>query len=391
MSRKIISYLSILLFISILVLPTLIWVSHGKKMEESKLDEKRKLNDFPQIRIGFFSEFDLWYNDHTPYRSRIIEEYNAFNQKLSKIYTKSLSPIISTAFAPSWFDKTSGAVYTIPVIENGAIYGLDDWLFYAGDDSIGYYEGTNILTTEEMKALSDKYSSLDDKCREKGIDLIYAVPPNKEQVFPEYMPSYNVVTEYKREEVIEDYIKAAGRVYYIYLLDEMISVKSKYAPYYKEDTHWNSVGAFMGVMAIYKELGYPYLLIYDVDVAITKKTGGDLSSMCGYITEYDDYIVGYKSEITYEVEAYDDVEKFTSTNRNGKTCVIISDSFRVASKGFIAKDYEWTYVCHRANFNEMMVEAVANLKEGDLILIMAVERYDSSNSSVTELVAAALE
>lgn len=392
MSRKITSYLSILLFISILVLPSLIWVAHGKDVEET-LEEKRELQAFPKLGPGFFVEFELWYKDHTPYRSKMIEEYNALDQKLSKLYNKSFSPIISTAFAPAWFDKSGGAVYTLPVIKNNAIYGLDDWLFYAGDNSVGYYEGTNILTQEEMQTLSEKYKALDDKCREKGIDLVYAVPPNKEQVFPEYMPSYNVRTNYKREEVLVNYIKSTSDTHYIYLLDELLSVKSQYTPYYKQDTHWNSVGAFVGVMTIYKELGYPYVSIDDVDVTITKKYGGDLSSMCGYATEYDDYAVVYKPEITYCVETFEDgwVEKFTSTNKNGKTCVIISDSFRSASKGFIAKDYEWTYVCHRDYINSNMAEAIKSLKEGDMILIMPVERYDSSNSYVADYVRGLLQ
>lgn len=393
MSRKIISYISILLFVSILILPTVTWVIWGKDSEDT-LDEKRELNAFPEIKSGFLPSFELWYVDHTPYRSKMIERYNAMNQKLGKLYTKNLSPIISTLFAPAWFDKSGGAVYTIPVVENNAIYGLDDWLFYTGDNSIGYYEGTNVLSEDEMAWLSNKYKALSDKCTEKGIDVIFAVPPNKEQVFPEYMPSYNVQTDYKREQVLEDYIKATSDTHYIYLLDDEVGIKSKYTPYYKQDTHWNSVGAFVGVMAIYKELGYPYTSIDDVDVTIVKTYGGDLSSMCGYATEYDAYIVDYKPEITVGVEVFEDgwVEKFTSTNKNGKTCVIISDSFRSASKGFIAKDYEFTYVCHRNYCSiDLMVEAIKGLRDGDMILIMPVERYDDSTRYVSDFVRDTLE
>jgi len=387
MSKKIVSYISIALFIAILILPTLLFISVGKG-SESTLNEKRELQAFPKLKRGFFPAFDSWYKDHTPYRSLMIGSYNRVNQRMSALYSHTFEPMLSAAFTPAWFDKSNG-VYIAPRIENKAIYGLDDWLFYSGDNSIGFYEGTNILSDEDMKLLSDKFKALNAKCRQKGIDLIYAVPPNKEQVFPEYMPSINVKTEYKREQVFEAYMKANSDVHFIYLLDEMKTMKPLYTPYFKQDTHWNSAGAFAGIMGIYKELGYPYSLIDDVKVTTIRKTGGDLSNMCGYSSEYDDYIVDYRPDITYEVEEYSDgkSDKFTSTNKNGKTALLIGDSFREASKYILAKDYEHTYVCHRSNISdELIVNAMKNLKAGDLVIIMAVERYDYSNSEVTDFI-----
>lgn len=387
MSKKIVSYISIVLFIAILILPTLLWVSVGKN-RASTLNEKRELQAFPKFKRGFFPAFDSWYKDHTPYRSFMIESYNRVNQRMSEVYSHTFNPILSAAFTPSWFDKSTG-VYMAPRIENLAIYGLDDWLFYTGDNSIGFYEGTNILSEEEMKLLCDKFKTLNDKCKAKGIDLVYVVPPNKEQVFPEYMPSFNVRTEYKREEVFEDYIKANSDVHFIYLLDEMKAIKPLYTPYFKQDTHWNSVGAFAGIMGIYKELGYPYSSLDDIKVTTTKKRGGDLSNMCGHTSEYDDYIVDYRPNVTYEIERSSDwcKEKYTSTNKNGKTALLIGDSFREASRYILAKDYEYTYVCHRSYLNDdLIVNALKNLKAGDLIIIMAVERYDDSNSWVTDFV-----
>ncbi len=390
MKKKILTYIYITLFLMVLVLPTLLWVTIGRE-SDSSLEEKRTLNSFPSPKSGFIPLFELWYKDHTPYRSVMIESYNLLNSKAKDTYVNEIRPFLSPLFTPAWFE---GEEYLAPMIENAAIYGTDDWLFYSGDNSIGYYEGTNIMTDEEMESVLDTYESLNEKCLKRGIDLIYAVPPNKEQVFPEYMPTYNVRTEYKREEVLEDYIKKHSSIHYLYLLDDMLSIKEKYAPYYKEDTHWNNAGAFTGVMAIYRELGYPYISIDDVNVSTYKQYGGDLTSMSGYGAEYDAYNVDYKSDVTYSVELYADgwVEKYSSTNKNGKTLVMISDSFRIASRQYLAKDYEYSYICHRGYVSDdVIVDAIKNLKEGDTLLIMPVERFDGSNVGVSDFVSSLLE
>lgn len=387
MSKKIVKYISIVLFIAILVLPTLLWIIAGRNIQ-STLNEKRELHAFPKLKRGFIPEFELWYKDHTPYRSFMIDSYSRQSQKLNEVYSNYISPTLSSIFTPSWFDKSTG-VYMAPRIENNVIYGLDDWLFYTGDNSIKFYEGANILSLKEMKMLSDKFSLLNAKCKARGIDLVYAIPPNKEQVFSEYMPSMNIRTEHKREQVLEEYIKSNSDIHFIYLLDEMKTIKSLYTPYYKQDTHWNSVGALAGIMGIYKELGYPYSSISDIDITITQRNGGDLSAMCGYSSAYEDYQVIYRTDVSYAIEttANGSCEKYTSSNKNGKTLVMIGDSFREASKVIIAKDYEHTYVCHRSYINDkLIVNALKNLKEGDLILIMAVERYDDSNISVTDFI-----
>ncbi len=387
MSKKTIKYISIAIFITILILPSILWISIGKN-RENNLNEKRELHSFPKLKDGFFSGFDLWYKDHTPYRSFMIESYNSLDQELSCIYNDTFEPMLSSLFIPSWFDKSRG-VYMAPRIQNGAIYGKDDWLFYSGDNSIGFYEGTNILSTEEMKTLCNKFEMLNAKCKAKCIDLIYVVPPNKEQVFPEFMPSLNVRTEYKREQVFEDYVKTNSDIHFAYLLDEMKDIKPLYTPYFKQDTHWNSAGALAGLIGIYKELGYPYPSINDANITTIKRAGGDLSSMCGYSSEYDNYDVDYRPDITYEIESSQDgwINKFTSTNKNGKTVVLIGDSFREALRYIIAKDFENTYVFHRGYMdNDEIKNVLSNLKADDLVIVMAVERYDDSNAWVTDFI-----
>jgi hypothetical protein len=71
-----------------------------------------------------------------------------------------------------------------PIVYSGAGFlGIHDWYFYNGDDSLGYVQGTNVLTTDEMRAWKDTFEELQAECDKKGISLVILVCPNKEQVY----------------------------------------------------------------------------------------------------------------------------------------------------------------------------------------------------------------
>ena len=244
-------------------------------------------------------EIEDWYKDHTPFRDYVIDIYNEINQNVGLKYRSTIHPFLSSLFTPKWFLEKGyqNDSYLSPIIENKVIYGRDNWLFYSGDNSIEYYEGTNILSEDIMNEWKNKFQELHNICKEKGIDFAIVVPPNKEQVFPEYMPSFDIQNTYKREQVFVDYMKENSDVLYIYPIELMQRIKTKYTPYYMQDTHWNSIGAFVTVMEIYKELNYPFQSIDDISILINSTRGGDLSNFTGFSSEYEDYYLDYHPDV----------------------------------------------------------------------------------------------
>ena len=56
---------------------------------------------------------------------------------------------------------------------------------------------------------------------------------------------------------------------------------------------------------------------------------------------------------------------------------MISDSFREACKNFLTKDFSESTIMHQDQLeNEMAIDALRNLKDGDVLLLLRVERYD---------------
>lgn len=63
----------------------------------------------------------------------------------------------------------------------------------------------------------------------------------------------------------------------------------------------------------------------------------------------------------------------------------MSDSFRTASKAYFLQDFHQSLVLHRNYLDESMaIDFTKQLKKGDAIIILAVERYDYQNVDVAK-------
>ena len=263
------------------------------------------------------------------------------------------------------------------------IQGRFNWLYYAGDNSIAYYSGTNILSNEEMAEWADLMQQLKDACDEKGIQLGMMILPNKEQVYPEYMPSYTVKTTKKREDVFAEYIAENTDVDFVYPIDELKSGKKYYEMYFPYDTHWTQAGAFVGLMSLYNKMGIETTNLSDLEVLPTKFTQKGLidtgSLDADMYTEDTDYVIFYKPEYTvnwFEGEKSfimpSNVYRSTSDNPDNKKVLMIGDSFRLATIPYLSQDYSELCVAHRNALDEVKDD----FKDTDVLIVASVERFD---------------
>lgn len=267
--------------------------------------------------------------------------------------------------------------------EGRVIQGRYNWLYYAGDNSISYYSGTNVLSTEEMREWSSLLQQLKDACDEKGIKLGCMIMPNKEQVYPEYMPSYTVKTTEKREDVFAKYIKENTNLDFTYPIDELKSGKKYYEMYFPYDTHWTEAGAFVGLMALYKEMGIETTNLSDLEVLPTKFTQKGLidtgSLDPDMYTDDTDYVIVYKPEVkvtSFEGEKSfimpSNVYRSESDNPNNEKILMIGDSFRLAMIPYLSQDYTTLCVAHRNALSEVKDD----FKDCDTLIVASVERFD---------------
>ena len=282
----------------------------------------------------------------------------------------------------------------------GVLEGKYRWLFYLGDNSAAYYNGTNILSDEELQGYLYVLTTLNELCKSQGKTLQISVWPNKDQVYPEFTGLEDVGYQNKRTYQWINYVNDAG-INAIYPIEELMEMKPYFDVYCQYDSHWNNLGAYIGYQAMLESLGLETVSVHDLPVF--EYTGGNKLAEDHYYTQlrgdmlgmggwsfnaadypnHRNYYVKYRSDVVYTfVDGTDnknggsDIRHTVAENATyDLNFVMIADMYRVMQLGYIEKDFSDAYLCHRSQVNESQtVEAVKN---ADVIVIAAVERYDS--------------
>ena len=240
------------------------------------------------------------------------------------------------------------------------IAGKDKWLFYKSSidgDPLGDYIGETRYNNEEMSTLLKRAIKKQEYWEKKGVRCLTIIPPNKENVYSEYMPeNIERKSDVSKEDVMSSYLKK-NNVNIINLKSEMNKSKisenySGYNLYYKYDTHWNQLGAEVGVAQIIKymenrsievkrneiheeQLNY-HLSALD-DLAVT-------ASLKWRFHDEKDYFFSCNPNINWQKLKEDINDDGVATIHNEKaeykkTILIVGDSFRIAMIPALSKYY----------------------------------------------------
>ena len=277
------------------------------------------------------------------------------------------------------------------------VFGRFNWLFYSGNSSLDYYQGTNILSEAKMSSYLSMMQELQDACNENGKSLCYIVLPNREQIYPEYMPSYNIENTEKRELVLAKYIAEKSNISFLYPLNELLASKVFCEPCFPYDTHWNQAGGFIGTQALYKAIGIQTTNMLNLDIRTTSYTPRGLVATGAldpslYTQDYD-YIIDYKPDInitwtegTDGFETPSNTYRAKSTSPNKQKLLLIGDSFRIAMIPYLEKDFAEVCISHRQDLPNI----IEDIKDADVIVIETVERFDTEMFNSLKDVTAAL-
>ncbi len=398
-NQKCYDYAVCIIFMCLIILPSVIWggikaMAHFYPEINEAVDydigENRKKAEFPtKFNINTITvELEQYYNDHVPFRSSIITINNTMTNAAEDVYKAKIRPVlVSVLYGTNEGEKKEQEYLPPNIINEKVIEGREEWLFYYGDNSENYYLGNNLMTEEEMRNYTERIVILSELCEKKGIKFQMIIMPNKEQVYDEYMPSYTIVNEYKRVQRLVDYIKDNSEIEVMYLLEEIRSAKKYGQLYYQCDTHWNELGAFIGVQELYKKIGVDVTPIDDVVYSVKSKSGGDLIGLGAlnaskYIKDIG-YDVQYKENISYKEDTKEFVDEngksyeymnYKSESEEQRKLVLIGDSFRTAMVPYLAKDFADSSIIYRDAVGKEMVNV--EIAKADVLVLELVERYD---------------
>ena len=264
------------------------------------------------------------------------------------------------------------------------LVGQSDWL-YLNENNIPYYQGINKIATEsEIRKHVEPYIKLKRLCDKVGKRLVILICPEKEEIYPEYMPTMEIADEIEVPIDIREYLSKNTDITYIYPKEELIKYKKNYLVYKKYDSHWNSIGGFIAANELKRAMGLKTENLrefklkkektLDADLAYYGNTSVDSLPMTfKYI--FENYKPNHKPERIF-VKNPITLDSFSTHCEQGfnRKVFLIGDSFREALEEFLVKDFKELYCNTFTNATEGFIKE--EVKRADDIVITLVERNE---------------
>ena len=91
--------------------------------------------------------------------------------------------------------------------------GQSGWLYLAGDAAVSSYRVTRPFTTGQLEDYRRILEARRDWLAERGIRYLLVIPPNKDTIYPEFMPpAYTKVNSRSRLDQLVDHMRSRSTV-----------------------------------------------------------------------------------------------------------------------------------------------------------------------------------
>ncbi len=163
-----------------------------------------------------------------------------------------------------------------------ALVGQDGWLFYAGAQEVEQHTGLRLLSAAEISQWLDSLAIMHRELAARGIRFVFVIAPDKSTIYPEKLPrGINLAERMPADQLMAALAMQQPGVDVVDLRPVLQMAKSSGELYYRTDTHWNGIGAYVGLKAVVDGrwpdgIRLPPLSDYKVD---NEPMTGDLEKM----------------------------------------------------------------------------------------------------------------
>lgn len=302
--------------------------------------------------MAFPAAFNNYFNDHAAFRSQLIEANSVLSMEL-----------FGEASSPS------------------VVLGKDDWLFFTNEESIEDYKGTNLYTQEELEQIRDNIISTRDYLEKRGIEFVLMIPSNKEDIYSNKLPDYIVKRgETTRAQQLVDYLRSETGIRICYPRQALLACRDDYDLYWHYDTHWNSLGGYVGARALLRELGVEVPAVEELTLTPNSFSGYDLAGMMN-LKSY--YVKNKPADVNYDISGYntnnvqvikaDDATQliYQSDAPDKRRLFLVRDSFAGGMAPVLASSFAYVYMPH---WNGCFEPAQIEEQQPDIFVYEVVER-----------------
>ena len=226
---------------------------------------------------------------------------------------------------------------------DSVIAGQDGWLYY--NSTLSDYLGEDPLSDRGMWNLAHNLALIQNYAEAMGAKFLFMVPPNKNSLYPEYMPYYydQSVSDTRNRDHLKEYLEEAG-VAYLDLFDLFES--NGETLYLKQDSHWNMKGAMMVCDSALTLLEKEHESYASASPSLTAIRKGDLSNMIypADTSVEEDYDYGLEQAYTYISGAM-------------SSDPVSVEDFRIETENLSAAD---TLLMYRDSFANTLIPVLSN-------------------------------
>ena len=344
MKKKIGMWSYVVIFWLICFIPSL-----GMVFYHGEFAENRNLSEYPVFLTdegvwnrGYFDELQIYAAEHFAFRGELIEIESVLKYRL----------------------------FHTPC-DDQVVLGKDNWLFF--DKTLMDYAGIRLSDTE-IDRIAVRLSEVCSYIQSKGKEPLIVIVPNKNSIYPEYMPTrFGSRAEVRNLTLLQERMQVLD-IPFVNAYQVMLKVKTEYELYLHEDTHWNNTGARLILNEIYAAYGLSdrYKLTgYTIEESHKPDLYGILfpaDEHCEAQHIYDD-VKAY--DYIGRMHSVDDITIQTAASKgNGKSILVYRDSFARALIPYMGGTFDHITFNRSTPYDLSLVENT----ECDYVLIEIVER-----------------
>lgn len=226
--------------------------------------------------------------------------------------------------------------------QSGVVVGNNGWLYFT--DTLGDYEGTNQLTSRQLNNCIRNIELINEYCENNGMEFLLVIAPNKNSLYPDYMPYYHVQgvggkPSYNRTSIVEALENT--NVGFIDMYEPLSSYGD--VVYFERDSHWNNLGAAIAADSIFNYFELNHVDYLNMPYTLQANHRGDLEQMIypELVREEEDIIFETMPSFNYDSPVESNFDFRIGTNANGTGSLLMyRDSFGSSILPFMAEGFE---------------------------------------------------
>ena len=253
----------------------------------------------------FLKDTATWFSDHFFLRQELI----SLNNRISAVLF-----------------NTSG--------EESVIIGKEGWLYF--ESTLDDYTGRNPMTDKELSAAAHNLELMAQFCREQGKDFVFIIAPNKNSLYPQFMPDFGVVAHERDAQKLLSRLENTPVIDLFSAFDNESEIL-----YFRTDSHWNSKGAALAADLINQKFGKE-TAYFTAPYSYRNDYTGDLFTMIYPVFSGDETqpYYGGKLDFRYTGKATkpDSITLLTESDKDG-SLLVYRDSFGNLLYPYLADSY----------------------------------------------------